>query len=225
MANDKAAKRTGQKAENGIRNRIPLRAKLANGVANGPNLFVRIYRWWHADKGPVFYIRVISGLGLVLLSLSADITALSDVTVVSPPVSLPVATAVLTCTPTVVSKKSPILVPTPTTFPTPTNTPVPPLHSHEVQEGENLSCIAAKYYGDAKHAFTICAYNYELGRIGPNCDKLQVGEILIIPTHNQSNRLPLLVLTPGVRGLDYFCENSDAALVKPVSPLEAVTFP
>lgn len=118
----------------------------------------------------------------------------------------PVPTVTLTTVPTIAA--------TPMLFPTssPTPTPSPTLIFHVVEKHHNLWCIAEKYYGKANgllYAY-ICRANQESGQIGDDCNELQVGEKLLIPTKQDFPWAPIPdpLPTPGTEGVNYFCEDS-----------------
>lgn len=79
---------------------------------------------------------------------------------------------VSTATPTVRPTATRTLTPTPTPTSTPTPTPIPPL-AHQVQEGETLSGIAARYNTTIR---SILALNPD---VDPHL--IQVGQVLLIP--------------------------------------------
>ena len=125
------------------------------------------------------------------------------------------------------NKKTPMPVDTATPMPVDTATPMPvdtatliqtiaistpilPRVFHVIAEGEYLWCIAQKYYGAKNGELSrfICMVNQSTGQLGVDCNELQIGEKVQIPTKDDYPWAPIPhpLPTPGSQnGIDYFC--------------------
>lgn len=117
------------------------------------------------------------------------------------------------------------------------------LLSHQVEESENLWCIAKKYYDDGDLYPLLCQYNYG----EPLCSQpLHPGDLLFIPVAadfaaknlaldqlnpipsgklNQFRRIDRATINANslkLRGVDYWCQDNDDEIYREGKPAESV---